>query len=183
MAETLTASDEKRGSKADEVARLRAQLRLSDAKNRELVAVKEELQKEIRDLHEIGEVARSIASTILIEEVLGEILGGIRGTLAMDRVILSLVHCEANHEEVKLAVGVPVDAVRKAQWPIAPESRFWRQLQEEKLPIIIDPTQEQDLPPFIHTVFDSEFAKAPMIAKDQLIGVRRHRCRKRTALL
>ena len=170
MAETLTANDQNRTGSVDEVARLQAQLRLTEAKNRKLVAAKEELQKEVRDLLAIGEVARSIASTLLIEEVLVEILRGIRETLSLDRVILSLVHCEAQHAEVKLAVGVPVDAIRKAQWPLSPDSAVWRKLQEERLPIVIDPSREPDLPPFIHMVFGAEFVKAPMIAKDQIIG-------------
>ncbi len=170
MAETLTANDESRTCEIDEVARLQAQLRLTEAKNRELVAFKEELQKEIVDLLAIGEVARSIASTLLIEEVLTEILQGIRRTLSLDQVILSLVHCEAQHEEVKLAVGVPINAIRKARWPISTESNVWRELQREKSPIVIDSGQETDLPPFIREVFDSEFVKAPMIAKDEIIG-------------
>jgi len=170
MAETLTVNDEKKVGEIDEVARLQAQLRLTEAKNRELVAAKEDLQKEIRDLLAIGEVARSITSTLLIEEVLGEILRGIRQTLSLDRVILSLVHCEAQHEEVKLAVGVPIDAIRKARWAISGESNVWKELQRDKVPLVIDPGEETDLPPFIREVFESEFVKAPMIAKGEIIG-------------
>jgi GAF domain-containing protein len=170
MAEALTVNDEKGVGEIDEVARLQAQLRLTEAKNRELVAAKEDLQKEIRDLLAIGEVARSITSTLLIEEVLGAILRGIRQTLSLDRVILSLVHCEAQHEEVKLAVGVPIDAIRKARWPISAESNVWQELQSEMAPIIIDPGRKTELPSFIREVFESEFVKAPMIAKGEIIG-------------
>lgn len=142
----------------------------NEAKIRELIAVNEQLQKEIRDLLVIGEVARSITSTLLIEEVLGEILRGIRETLSLDRVVLGLVHYEGGYEEVKLAIGVSGEAMKKARWMIEETDPVWKRLKDQRMPILVDLHREKGLPEFIQRVFGDEFVKAPMVVKNEIIG-------------
>ena len=125
----------------------------NEAKIRELITVNEQLQKEIRDLLVIGEVARSITSTLLIEEILGEILCGIRETLCLDRVVLGLVHYEGGYEEVKLAIGVSGEAMKKARWMIEEADPVWKRLKDQRMPILVDLHKEKGLPEFIQRGF------------------------------
>ena len=170
MAQSESPTQNKTSDLSESTVDLAKRLQGSEAKIRELTTVNEQLQKEIRDLLVIGEVARSITSTLLIEEVLGEILRGIRETLSLDRVVLGLVHCEGGYEEVKLAIGVANADVKKARWAIEDSDPIWTRLKDQQMPILVDLTSESRLPDFIGTVFSGEFVKAPMIVKGEIIG-------------
>ncbi len=170
MAESESLAQNETSESGDATRDLAERLQGSEAKVRELIAVNEQLQKEIRDLLVIGEVARSITSTLLIEEVLGEILRGIRETLSLDRVVLGLVHYEGGYEEVKLAVGVSDADVRKARWKIADDDPVWLRLKDQQMPILVELEKEVDVPEFVKQVFADEFVKAPMVVKGEIIG-------------
>ena len=163
---SLSRESEREGERPDLVTRLQG----SEDRVRELTAVNKQLQKEIRDLLVVGEVVRSITSTLLIEEVLGEILRGIQETLSLDRVVLGLVHYEGGYEEVKLAVGVAGADVKKVRWAIRDDDPVWARLKDQRMPILVDPENESELPGFVRAVFDREFVKAPMVVKGEIIG-------------
>lgn len=149
---------------------LATRLEKSEKRVGELATINEQLRKEIRDLLVIGEVARSITSTLLIEEVLGEILRGIQETLALDQVVLGLVHYEGGYEEIKLGVGVSGEDLKKARWPIGDNDPVWQRLENQRMPILVEVGKERTLPGFIRAVFRDEFVKAPMVVKGEIIG-------------
>jgi len=135
-----------------------------------LLRENEQLRKEIQDLLIIGEVARSITGSLLIEDVLGAILRGIKDTLGFECVVLGLVNSESRFEEVKLVVGSDAPELRKARWAISEEDRVWRQLLTDPAPIVVSSYESHDLPGFVTSVFPTEFVKAPMIVKGEIIG-------------
>ena len=98
-------------------------LRKTEAKNTQLRKQNRSLKKDIQDLLAIGESARSITSTLLIEEILRGILTGIRDTLGLDRVLLGLVNAEKQIEEVKV-LG-PVKKGTKANGSKIPQGEEW----------------------------------------------------------
>ncbi|MFZ0430506.1 MAG: GAF domain-containing protein [Acidobacteriota bacterium] len=170
MAMSESSNRSKTSEAAPSTTDLLARLQQSEAQLGELKLVNQQLQKEIRDLLVIGEVARSITSTLLIEEVLGEILRGIRETLALDRVVLGLVHYEGGYEEVKLGIGVSGAEVKKARWTMDDADPVWKRLKDERMPILVERSREAGLPEFIHNIFPDEFVKAPMVVKGEIIG-------------
>lgn len=130
------------------------------------------LKKDIKDLLSIGESARSITSTLLIEEILRGILTGIRDTVGFDRILLGLVNSEKQIEEVKLAIGVRdlcVD-LGQANWKISSSDPVWARLQADSRPHLVDIKSGSFLPDFIRSTFSQSFVKVPMVVKDQLIG-------------
>ena len=98
-------------------------LRKTEAKDTQLRKQNRSLKKDIQDLLAIGESARSITSTLLIEEILRGILTGIRDTLGLDRVLLGLVNAEKQIEEVKV-LG-PVKKGTKANGSKIPQGEEW----------------------------------------------------------
>ena len=147
-------------------------LRKTETKNTQLRKQNRSLKKDIKDLLAIGESARSITSTLLIEEILRGILTGIRDTVGLDRVLLGLVNSEKQIEEVKLAIGVRdlgLD-LGQASWSITPGDPVWARLQADSRPHLVDVKTGSLLPDFVRSTFSKSFVKVPMVVKDQLIG-------------
>ncbi len=147
-------------------------LRKTEAKNTQLRKQVRCLKKDIKDLLAIGESARSITSTLLIEEILRGILTGIRDTVGLDRVLLGLVNSEKQIEEIKLAIGVRdlgLD-LGQASWRITPNDPIWARLQADSRPHLVDLESGGPLPDFVRSTFSKSFVKVPMVVKDQLIG-------------
>jgi GAF domain-containing protein len=128
------------------------------------------LRKEIADLRAIGEITRSISSTLLIEEILKGILKGIRQVLSLDRVLLGLVNSETNEEELKVAVGIGGQEFQGNSWKIGDEDPVWERLRIEAVPLILDRKSCPGLPPLLRKTFQKKFIKAPMVVKGQIIG-------------
>lgn len=152
--------------------RLLKELKNTEEKNTQLRKQNRSLKKDIKDLLAIGESARSITSTLLIEEILRGILTGIRDTLGLDKVLLGLVNSEKQIEEVKVAIGVRdvrLD-LGQASWSITSSDPVWARLQADSRPHLVDVESNSLLPDFIRSIFKKTFVKVPMVVKDQLIG-------------
>ena len=147
-------------------------VRKTESKNNQLRKQIRSLKKDMTDLLAIGESARSITSTLLIEEILRAILTGIRDTLGLDRVLLGLVNAEKQTEEIKVAIGVRNVSLdlNQASWSITPGDPVWARLQADSLPLLIDSEECALLPDFVRSMFSKSFVKVPMVVKDQLIG-------------
>lgn len=128
-----------------------------------------QLKKEIRDLETIGEVSRSVTSTLLIEEILTEILAGIRHVLGLERVLLGLVNVVTCEEEIKVSLGVPESGETRT-WRISREDPVWRSILDGRRPVLLNSVGSTRLPGFIKEIFTGVFVKAPMVVKDQIIG-------------
>lgn len=128
------------------------------------------LKKEIRDLLAVGEIARTITSTLLIEEVLRHILNGIRRVLALDRVLLGLINSEKQVEEVKLAIGVRGINLQDACWKVSKSDPVWKRLLGNKSSLIIQSSDRFSAPEFISRAFTEDFVKVPMVVKGEIIG-------------
>jgi GAF domain-containing protein len=129
-----------------------------------------QLRREIADLRAIGEISRSISSTLLIEEILTGILKGIRQVLSLDRVMLGLVNAVTGEEEIKVAVGVANIKTEDYRWPISADDPVWTWLRNQGKPLILNQNSRADLPAFLRQTFGKKFVKAPMIVKDQIVG-------------
>ena len=128
------------------------------------------LRKEITDLRAIGEITRSISSTLLIEEILTGILKGIRQVLSLDRVLLGLVNSDTSEEELKVAVGIGGQDFQVNSWKVCGNDPVWDQLRNEAAPVVLDRRSCPGLPPLLRKTFRKKFIKAPMIVKGQIIG-------------
>lgn len=153
-----------------EQRRLSEQLDLQCQKGERLRRNNRRLQKEIDDLLAIGEITRSITSTLLIEEILKGILEGIRRVLSLDRVLLGLVNSDTGEEEVKVAIGITDVNPQDHKWKITRDDPVWEQLKQLRKPLALDLGSCQGLPTFLSTTFGKKFVKAPMIVKGQIIG-------------
>jgi len=129
-----------------------------------------QLRREVDDLLAVGEIARSISSTLLLEEILKGILKGIRQMLSLDKVLLSLVNSETEEEEVKVAVGISELNARDCKWKISGEDPIWNRLKVEGKPLILDCDSSPAIPPLLLRTFEGKFIKAPMVVKGQFIG-------------
>jgi GAF domain-containing protein len=153
-----------------EELRLTEQLESEQRKVAQLRRRNRRLRKEIQDLLAIGEITRSISSTLLIEEILKGILKGIREVLSLDQVLLGLVNAETGQEEIKVAVGLTTLNSEDCSWEIAPDDPVWQELKEQCAPIILDSSVHRGLPSFLRKTFKKRFIKAPMIVKGEIIG-------------
>lgn len=126
------------------------------------------LRTEIESLRAVSRVAKSITSTLLIDEVLREILRGIREILSFKTVTLGLVK-DGDYEKIKVGVGVTDRDLLQQTWKIDPEQKLWGTLLADQRPVVIKPV-DSDIPGFIRRIFSGEFIKAPMIVKGELIG-------------
>ena len=134
-------------------------VRKTESKNNQFRKQIRSLKKDITDLLAIGESARSITSTLLIEEILRAILTGIRDTLGLDRVLLGLVNAEKQTEEIKVAIGVRNVSLdlNQASWSITPDDPVWARLQADSLPLLIDSEECALLPDFVRSMFSKSF--------------------------
>jgi GAF domain-containing protein len=128
------------------------------------------LRKERDDLLAIGQITRSISSTLLIEEILKGILKGIRQVLSLDQVLLGLVNMESGEEEIKVAVGISRKNLEDYRWKISENDPVWEQLKKEARPVVLDQRSNLKSPSFLNETFRNRFIKAPMIVKGQIIG-------------
>ena len=136
------------------------------------------LRKEIRDLVTVGNAARAITSSLNIEEILGNVLNGIRDVLGMEKVLLCLVNREKQLEEAKLAVGIDDPDWQDAHWQIHEENRLWQRLSEEHLPVLVEPEEQLSDP--MRGIFKHAFVKAPLVVKGHIIGtIMAYRSKKR----
>lgn len=152
-----------------EVERLKVQLAERNQRISQLEDLNQELEKEIQDLMVIGEVARSITGSLLIEDILKKILYGIRQCLPLDQVLLSLIKAEEGLEEVKLAVGVPKANLKKSVWKVDDGDPVWRELKEKRAPLLVE-AEAKAVPDWVRSIFSGEFVKAPMVVQDEVIG-------------
>jgi hypothetical protein len=139
-----------------------------EARQKDLRLENRKLRKEVKDLLALDQVARTITSTLFIEEILTTVMTGIREVLGLERVVLCLVNSQTGCEEVKLSIGVDYAEMRQAEWPIRDEDRVWRMLLQKKSPLIIRPSR--DLPAFVRRIFPGAFLKSPMVVKDHVVG-------------
>lgn len=156
--------------RASKQSGLRAELRELKRQRRRLLRRNRKLRKEIRDLLAIGELARTVTGSLLIEEVLKRILSGIRSVLGLDRVVLGLINTGSGTEEIKLAVGVYGLELKDACWSVQEQDPVWSHLLEKQTPLVIAPSHLATLPDFVRRIFNHAFVKAPMIVKGQVIG-------------
>ncbi len=129
----------------------------------------EALRAEVQQLREIGDIVRSITSSLYIEEILTNILRGIRKTLGFNRVVLGLVNSEKGCEELKLAVDAGSSLLSSASWSIR-DGVVWARLRQASAPIVVDPDQDDDVPEIVRDMFPAKFVKAPMIVKGEILG-------------
>lgn len=153
-----------------EEIRLREALEAERCKVNQIRKRNRRLRKEIDDLLAIGEITRSISSTLLIEEILKGILKGIRQVLSLDQVLLGLVNSETDEEEIKVAVGVTDAVSRDYKWKITGDDPVWEQLKKRAKPVILDGNIRKEIPSFLRKTFKKKFIKAPMVVKGQIIG-------------
>lgn len=147
-----------------------ARMKQLQSELKQLTREKRELTCTIQDLEAIGSLARTVSSTLLIEEILHEILHGIQQVLHFDRVLLGLVDSEKGLEEVKLAVGVEKGDLSSWQWPIAAGDTVWQSLRASRAPLVIEAERHSNLPGFVGRSFQGSFIKAPLVVKDQILG-------------
>lgn len=127
-------------------------------------------KERIQELREVGRLVRSITSSLYIEDILTGVLDGIRTALRLDSVVLGLVNSDTGLEEVKLALGVESSKLTNAAWKVDHDSPIWRRIHAKGGPILVDPSKEESLPPFIRGIYQGEFVKVPMAVKHQLLG-------------
>ena len=104
------------GTPSHESPAARGSSRNSDPALQRLRKQNRELRKERSDLLTIGTIARTISSTLLIEEILERILQGIRQVLGVERILLGLVNQKTGEEEMKLALGLPAQEIQEWRW-------------------------------------------------------------------
>lgn len=118
----------------------------------------------------VWEVIRSVTSSLQIEEILHEILEGMRRIFGLEKVALGLVNTERGREEIKLGIGWPPEEVAGVVWPVVATEGIWRDLIEELEPVLIDPRKHQDLPSGILQLFHDPFWKVPLTSKGEVVG-------------
>lgn len=118
----------------------------------------------------VWEVIRSVTSSLQIEEILREILEGMRRILGLEKVALGLVNAERGREEIKLGIGWRPQDVAGVVWPVSESESIWRNFVERPEPLLIDPGRYQNLPAGILELFDGPFWKVPLTNKGEVVG-------------
>lgn len=154
-----------------QLARLKENIQDLEKKNGALRQQNRRLRKEVRDLLTIGQAARSITSSLKVQEILRNVLTGIKEVLGMDKVLLCLVNGEKRIEEVKVAVGIDPVELTNASWRVPEGDPIWKALSERKMPILVRRSKDKEaLPPFVRQIFPHHFVKAPIVVNTQIVG-------------
>jgi diguanylate cyclase (GGDEF)-like protein len=152
--------------------------RALESQKEQLLTEKQELEQKNRELEAVSRLARALASTLDIGEILDQLIGCIRDTFGFGSIVVGLMDQSKVREEAKVGLQeqstVSEDALSRMQWELRDGRRLpWIRavLQEGRTLHVEDPAthpQTRDTP--LAEIHRNPFVKLPMVASGQIVG-------------
>ncbi len=152
--------------------------RTLESQKEQLLNEKQELERKNRELEAVSSLARALASTLDLGEVLNHLTRSIHRIFGFERIVVGLVDQVGSREEAKAGLeadgAVPAETLRRMQWSLQDGRRHpWIRtvFQEGRTLCVTDPSQDpetRDTP--LAELHRNPFVKLPMVAGGMIVG-------------